>query len=53
MKKSDALKILALIVIPGTIPVWIGYKVYERFFKDGQGGESSGPNGDDAEDEVI
>ena len=30
MKKLEMIKILAIILIPGGIPVWIGYKIYER-----------------------
>ena len=33
MKKKDILKIAAIVLVPGTIPLWIGYKVYEKIKK--------------------
>ena len=33
MKKKDILKIAAIVLVPGTIPLWIGYKVYEQIKK--------------------
>jgi len=33
VKKEDVLKALAIIIIPGSIPVYLGYKLY-RYVKD-------------------
>lgn len=30
MKKEDILKIAALIIIPGAIPVYLGYLIYDK-----------------------
>jgi hypothetical protein len=43
MKRDEILKVLALIIVPGAIPIWVGYKIYESVSKSRQNEDTSGP----------
>lgn len=36
MKKKEILKTLAILVIPGSIPVWLSYKIYQHIKSKGK-----------------
>lgn len=33
MKTKDIVKAIVAILVPGAIPAWIGYKIYEQYKK--------------------
>ncbi len=39
LKKDEVIKTLAIVLIPGALPLWLGYKIYEGI-KDRHKGKS-------------